>query len=58
MPDEQDAEFDSCAGGKETEGEDVGGEQEKDGREQRENRGAIDHESRDGRDRSGVHCCD
>lgn len=57
MPDEEDAEFGGCAGGEETEGENVGGEEEEKGGEEGEDCGAIDYERGDGRSGGSVHCC-
>ena len=57
MPDEQDAEFGGCAVGEETEGEDVGGEEEEEGGEEGEDCGAIDDERGGGRNSGSVHCC-
>jgi len=57
VPDEQDAEFGGCAVGKETEREDVGGEEEKEGGEEGKNCGAIDDERGGGRNSGSVHCC-
>lgn len=58
VPDEEDAEFGGCAGGKEAEGEDVGGEEEQEGGEEREDRGAVDYENGDGRGCGSVHGSD
>ncbi len=58
MPDEQDAEFGGCAVGEETEGEDVGGEEEEEGGEEGKNCGAINNERGNGRNCGSVHCCD
>jgi len=58
VPDEQDAEFGGCAGGEETEGEDVGGDEEEEGGKKGKDCGAINYERGDRRCCGSVHCCD